>query len=246
MIKVLDLTVYELLGYLIPGGVTFFGLFLVLGAFEPTWLDRSHWDNLGWWVVLPLVLAYILGHVVQAIGNAVFGKRFEDPALNEVVADLPDSGFEAVARRLSVTASADEIAKWKSTHRRPFLALCTEILEQDGKPAMRDVFLYREGFYRGTCLALVMLALGLVVFGIAHRPDRWLHLEFFEERQQRKETVLALAAAVLSLGAAWSFKARYARFARYRISSCLWGAVTVTAAVKPATAAPAAAAKELD
>jgi hypothetical protein len=220
MIKVWDLTIYELLGYFVPGVLTFSGLFLFATLEQPTWLARSYWPSLGWWVALPLVASYVLGHVVQASANAVFGRfEFEAHAIDDVLKEIPASGFEAVARRLSMPDPAADDPRLKASPRH-FLTVCTEILEQEGKPASRDVFLYREGFYRGTCIALLVLAAGLTAYGLLQAKPG--------------ETVTPRGGAVLCALGALGFFVRYRRFLRYRVSACLWGSVTIATSTKAA------------
>lgn len=231
MIKGWDLTIYELLGYLVPGVVAFAGLFLFAGLEQPAWLDPSNWVGFGWWITAPMVVAYVLGHVVQATANLVFGRRFEKAALTDVLKDLPDSGFEAVARRLAMPDPAVAGPNLKGSPDR-FLAACTEILEQDAKTEARDLFLYREGFYRGTSIALVVLAAGLTTFGLkVASPDA---------------DVTPKVGAVLCALAALAFLARYTRFLRHRICACLWGAVVATTKTVTSAPPPAPVSKEVD
>lgn len=146
MIKGLDLTVYELLGYLLPGVTASIGLLLVAACLDPQLVTLDRWSHLGWWILLPLAVAYVVGHLVQATANRLYDTAAEDDGIAAVIAQLPDDGFDAVARRLSfLNSAAAEIAKWKNGSKRAFLAICTELLDQVGKTTMRDVFLYREG-----------------------------------------------------------------------------------------------------
>jgi hypothetical protein len=232
MIKILDLTVYELLGYLLPGSVAFLGFLLVFGIVEPSWLERSLWAGMGWFVLLPLAVSYVLGHVIQALANKVFGVRFEDKSLQSTIGDLPDSAFEAIARRLQMPTSASSIAEWRTSKQRPFLSLCTEILDQDGKPAVREVYLYREGFYRGTSIALVVLALGFVARGLAQMRLHWGSAPAHPCLHSR-QAVFALISAIGCVCSGLAFRARYRRFVGYRIGSCILGAIVVASSVKP-------------
>jgi hypothetical protein len=117
------------------------------------------------------------------------------------------------AQRVSVT---DHGAALKG-NRRAFLAVCTEILDQSGNTSTRDIYLYREGFYRGTTITLLVLAIGLLVYSLARTAGR--------------EFVVLCLCILLCVGVSLAFAARYRRFVRYRMASCLWGAlVTVGSA----------------
>jgi hypothetical protein len=64
-------TLYEIFGYLLPGGVTLVALILLYWAlFVPTVPlgIASFQPGLGTWTII-LLVSYVLGHGVQAVGN---------------------------------------------------------------------------------------------------------------------------------------------------------------------------------
>lgn len=223
MIKGFDLTIYELLGYLVPGTVALTGLCLAAGVFAPDLVELSRWSG-GWWLWLSIGAAYVTGHVLQAVANPVFGEEAVDAALAAVLAQLPSFGFDAIAHRLQVAERA-VIESWRSAEgRRGFLTICDAVLDQEGNASARDLYVYREGFYRSACLALRVLALGSATW-----------LVRFWQKDEVAHSVLLAVTIVLLVGSSVGFGARYRRFVGYRVGASVWGAVTVATAEKKTT-----------
>lgn len=230
MIRGLDLSVYELLGYLLPGSMALTALCLSAGLLEHTVVDPARWAALGWWLLVPLMMAYVLGHLLQALANRLLC-HCEEPALRSVVDELPQSGFEAIARRLQLRDPAEETAAWSNGKRQAFLAVCTTIVDQEAKTLPRDVFLYREGFYRGTSLALFAVGFSVALWV-------WPLWRDGVEATRGRHVGLALGAFALLIWGGIEFLNRYKRFVRYRISACIWGAVIAATASAKAPSEP--------
>ena len=101
--------------------------------------------------------------------------------------------------------------------------ICDHYVQQEGDTAARDIYVYREGFYRGMAVAMLSLAPALVAracatgasikaFGIEH---------LFTVSQL---LVLALAGCIFSL----LFFQRYRRFGSYLVKNALYGTLLIS------------------
>lgn len=97
-----------------------------------------------------------------------------------------------------------------------------EYTVQAGKPGDRDMFIYREGFYRGTCIALFFLSAALLVrmafSGTSVQFSKWLFPVSFWQ--------LLLTAAITG-GLGWLFFQRYKRFTEYRVTRAVLAALVI-------------------
>jgi hypothetical protein len=209
-------TLYEIFGYLLPGGVTLLGLVLLYWAlFVPTVPLGIATFQLGWgtWTLF-VVVSYVLGHAVQAAGNQLL-RSVETAALAMSSAEwLSEQARSATAELLHVPI--EQIApEWA-------YRVLDEYSVQAGKPGDRDMFIYREGFYRGTCIALCFLSGALLVraafSGTSIRFTKWL---FPVSGWQ-----LLLTAAITG-GVSWLFFQRYKRFTKYRVTRAVLAALLI-------------------
>jgi hypothetical protein len=216
MLQNLAFTLYEIFGYLLPGGVALFALALLYWAlFVPSVpLGIASFQlSLGAWTLV-VVMSYALGHAVQALGNKLL-RHIEDAALNTGVdAAVNEQGQELAAQLLGIPAGKIE-PKW-------LYRTLDEYAVQNGKPGDRDMFIYREGFYRGTCIALFLLSLGLLIRlsfpGASIQFTKWL---FVVSSWQ----LLLTATIAAALG--WLFLLRYKRFATYRVTRAVLAALVI-------------------
>src|SRR5205823_494539 len=97
-----------------------------------------------------------LGHAAQALGNLM--PSAEDSFLGS-------SSIVPEAVRLQAIQAASDILKTKSGELKPVwvFKLLDEYVLQYGKEGDREVFIYREGFYRGAAVALFFLSGTLVI-----------------------------------------------------------------------------------
>ena len=215
MIGDLRASLYDFFGYLLPGLVAAAGLTLLVQVLSRTphivWLNGLPETVL--WTSL-LLGAYVVGHAVHALGNAIpsLSKSAETLALgpNGLPSPIVQRGVTALASRLGVDASQlspDEL-----------FALIDETRVHRGSSGDRDVYVYREGFYRGMTIATAVLALGLVVH--AWSPTLCLALEPQAPACVTRASVLACAA--VSALCSWAFVRRMKRFGRYRVQRGLY------------------------
>ena len=211
-------TLYEIFGYLLPGSIALLG-FLVLDwsifvPAVPLGVSTFQAGLITWTAVV--VASYLLGHAAQAIGN-VFLRGAEDAALGTKHGSAP------LWMRERATQAASEILKADPAQLTSVWIFRTleEYATQVGKEGDRDIFIYREGFYRGTAVSLIFLAVTLAVrmFFPGCRIQFASGL-FYVSRWELFTTLL------ITTGVALLFIRRYRRFAEYRVTRAVLAALT--------------------
>mgnify|MGYP000141370585 CR=1 FL=1 len=219
MIKDLKITLYDIFGYLIPGLVLFGALVIFFWSiFFPKYpLEVSYSLSPAGWIAA-LLSSYLCGHLAQACANILirFARPTELSELSGQKKGLPESLVQSAKIAISTKL------KIKSEDITPELlyTICDEILVQRGITEYRDVYQYREGFYRGLTVSFVVLLLSLITrvlipgaalgFSGAVKALKWQIFLFFG--------TLALSCVVL-------FYIRYRRFAKYRVRQAVIGAL---------------------
>lgn len=203
----LNFTLYEIFGYLMPGLVAFAGiivLFWVVFHGESV-LPLSLWRISSSGILAILFIAYLLGHAVQALANVIF-----TGADREVISDVKNP-IIAVARTRA-QAMFPEIEKELDDHMW-LVRVMDECCIQGGHEGDREIFTYREGFYRGAMLAALVFGTGILMSAVIGNlkfrigeavliPSRW-------------ELGLAL---LITLLLALGFYKRFQRFSQFRVS----------------------------
>ena len=160
MVKEVEVTLYDLFGYLFPGAV-FFGFLVLLYSllFAGSTMPVDGIAGLGWAVLL--ACSYVLGHVVQALANLLLGRWG-----NAVSLGLPKAEADPLKRKVAeVTGLAES-----SVDDDKLLSVCESYLQQNGKTEAGDIYVCREGFYRGMALATFLLALAVLTAAALKRP----------------------------------------------------------------------------
>jgi hypothetical protein len=213
MLENFAFTLYEIFGYLFSGAMGLLGLMLLYWALFVPKVPlgiATFQPGFGTWTVI-VVVSYVLGHASQAAGN-IFLRSIE-------------------------RQSAAELTGVPADHLQPhwIYRILDEYAVQNGKPGDRDMFIYREGFYRGTCISLFFLAATLLVRGTfpgtSIQFTRWL---------LPVSTVQLLTTAGICAGLALLFLKRYRRFTEYRITRAVLSALVLQKAkpVEPGESKP--------
>jgi len=215
--KDLQVTLYDIFGYLLPGFVFLAGIAILIGAIfmpsSPISLSTTAIDN---WIVI-VIGAYIAGHMVQAIANIITKKL---PSAESLILEkghpesFPGDVIDLVESEVRSTLGI------KSKTMKPgfIYQVCDEAVLQFGVTSDRDIYIYREGFYRGLTVSFMVLVLGLTVRVLI--PGASLNVS---EKVQPLSTLLLLFFDALSLLAAWLSFNRYKRFGGYRVRGALIG-----------------------
>ena len=115
--------------------------------------------------------------------------------------------LDSAARRFGETA--------RTLPAKEFYLLCDQALVNAASLGDRDVFVYREGFYRGNSVALAFLSisLGLRLIGSPACVLIGARVIAFHR------AAITLAAALTAFGA-WLAYRRYLRFREYKFKTC--------------------------
>jgi hypothetical protein len=261
--KELRFTLYDIFGYLLPGLMTLVAILLAIWTWQFKIVDfnsigRLSTNELGF---IALV-AYFLGHAVQAFGNLVedalrqpCDMKYEiDQEIEKAAAAKGECRWEHGPRHwleklIGVTVwsvgveryghlisrfqrdvatkfydtfrsrfGLNAMAKGDITNCREIFKLCGAALTQESALVEREIHEYREGFYRGAFIALLMMLASLfsviwplhtsVITVIIH--TRRLQLSVFN---------LSVVISVCILCVGLSFR-RYRKFRRLMILSC--------------------------
>lgn len=156
--KEIQITLYEVFGYLVPGfvftGAVAMGYWTV---FEKNDLVISKIDTPFWFLIL--VVSYLSGHVTQSLANIILCKRstaklcFQDGKKG-----IGDHLIEA-SKRLTMDIIKPGVSG-RPDH-TTILEVCDAMIEHRGSQQTREVYLYREGFYRGMWVALASMSFAL-------------------------------------------------------------------------------------
>jgi hypothetical protein len=186
------------------------GVYLLYWTFLlPAHQDWNALSPAGWTALL--AIAYVFGHFVQAIAN-LFLKwkkwRPECSVLNDESV-VPPAIKRMLTDRASKVVGAAQAAALKPG---VIYDIADHTVLQRGRTETRDLYVYREGYYRGMTLGLPLLAIGcfgrmlvgtplLDVFGVSVAMTRatlfWTGI---------------IALLMMSL-----YYTRYKRFASYRV-----------------------------
>ncbi len=197
-------TLYDIFGYLFPGLVALAGL----GIFGWSLFWPKHplhafvKGGAGWFALI--VTGYIVGHLVQAIAN-----RLELSPEQKLFNALPEGLQHEVEAGTKVTG--DAAGFWN-------YLICDTAIAQNGSTGDREIYQYREGFYRGLAVAFPIVVVALFVRlgrdGAAVKSGHTVHT--LSSGVLWALAITAFLAAVL----AWD---RYRRFQKYKINNAFLG-----------------------
>jgi hypothetical protein len=203
--KEIQVTLYDVLGYLIPGVVALAGLLVIVSSLLDGRAIVLAGIDSTWARVALLFIAYLLGHAVQGAANLVFrGVNTRD--LTRIPEDFRMGLIAALREKRSISASQESL----------FEVCDALIVSVDGPTELRDIYVYREGFYRGTTVAIAVLMAGTVVAWCA-----------WPWSVQRPSNATFITALVLMAAVATAFFMRFVRFAEYRTRSVIFGAAAI-------------------
>jgi len=209
--KDVQITLYDIFGFLLPGSVV--ELAIVIGFWSLFWPSHtlaipSKLPALA--VTFLLLAAYLSGHLAQAMSNIVerlskASKRFDE--------SVPlSSDLEKLLRH---TAGKHLGAATANLGAKELYLLCDQSLVHNRSMGEREIFIYREGFYRGNSVALAFLALSLCI-RILHSPAT---VALGQKVIEFHRSQIALVLALNALGA-WLAYWRYLRFRSHKYQTC--------------------------
>lgn len=216
MFKELQLSLYEVFGYVLPGFVAFgaisVALWAVVAPNNPIILNAR---GVQFWIAL-LAFSYFFGHVAQGIGN-LYAKLFkvtEEEAIKSVPEEILSSVKKLLEDELKVP-SKNLSPKW-------IYEVASEVTLQHGNSNEREVFQYREGFYRGLTVSLIMLGFGAIARAIIPGTTVLHGGSHFP-----LPTTFTAAIAAISFGCAALMHQRYRRFGIRKVTSSILAVLAI-------------------
>lgn len=224
MFKDIQVTLYDFFGYLLPGAVILVAAVLIFWTL--------FWPNA--FLALPSSLpvlassslvfaAYLAGHLGQALGNLLEkvspGRRNLDKKL-PLSPELGKEVVHALAGRFG-----EQI---KTLDAKEMFHLCDQTLVHCGSLGEREIFTYREGFYRGNAVALTSVSFALAV-RLVCVP---VMVSIGGKGLAIHRAPLVLAALLCGVSA-WLCYARFLRFAEHRYKSCFLRFLALSKEPKP-------------
>lgn len=200
----LRLTVYEILGYFAPGivalaAIAVFGWSLFAPDMAGIAIGESGKVSLFGFAFL----AYTLGHLVQGVSN--LHPSPEDRAeRSNTFPHLVDAARANLSARCGRPFDKHSV--------RDLVELAQASVTNSGKTDMYDVLVYREGFYRGSTTAYILLTGSLLL-----RAVRRTTLVRIASQTYTIATSAILLLSLLSATIAFVYYRRYIRFADHRV-----------------------------
>jgi hypothetical protein len=217
MLQGFALTLYEIFGYMLPGSVCFAALSVCFWTFlSPTSsLSFLEVQTIEWIIIA--IISYVFGHILQGLCNFFMKitRSAEDEILMPGYARSLPNDFVCTLRKIvgeSLSVKAETIAP------RLLYEVCDEAMTQSGKDKDRDVYIYREGFYRGLCLAFVFLAVSCFIRTLV--PGTSIILAKSLHTVPISAQIVCIA---LCVGGSFISYFRFKRFAYLRVKKALIG-----------------------
>ena len=215
----INVTLYDIFGYLMPGIVATgsLGLFTWASFASSHPLREPVLSGEEWFALF--VIAYFLGHLVQAIGELAFWRMKDETfALTAGEKALGETRMQEIQKRAKIAG-----------HETSLFTYCDTYLAQQGKTSDREIYQYREGFYRGLTIA-ILPALVAILVELA-RGSASVRNGGSVYTIGTGPLVFALVLVLATVGLSFW---RYRRFARYRVLDALFGFSIDSEAPKPA------------
>jgi hypothetical protein len=217
--KELQVTLYDFFGYLLPGFVCLAAMTMSAGViFHAPAVDLGKISSTGW--IALSGIAYILGHLAQAFANLLVDRI---PTVASLVlspdkkGSLPKAIVRAISRRAqSILNLEGNVA----LDEQLIFDACDHWVQQNGRTQSRDIYVYREGFYRGLAISLLLFAFASLI--CVGRARSFLAMGEISLALNRYEMLVVVVISLL--GARFSFL-RYRRFGRYLVKYSLLSAL---------------------
>lgn len=232
--KELNITLYEIFGYVLPGAIATLAVSLFYYIFTVSGTEVVLPQMSKTFAALIGIIAYFSGHIVQTLGNIAYRNMYkaEDVLLetkdNEErlgwflsLERCIDSKFFGNHNRLpkdllqSIAISLSDIYKIApdAISGGTMYKLCDAYVLQNGNVSEREVYTYREGFYRGLSISCFMLVFATLCMCFL-KPMTLIWINTFSIEIRLKDFLFVFLLA--SIGSIL-FYYRYKRFYNYRI-----------------------------
>lgn len=204
----LRVTLYEVFGYIAPGIVALAAMLVGVWAIYypaaplPTAIPAYNAVEFG----AIAFIAYMLGHLVQALGN-LLTKAEKRPKLCRDCDDM--------LKLATIKLRAGYGVETQDVSMSDAVSLAQAALSQSGNVNDYEVFVYREGFYRGAAISLLLCSLAFCIRAL--HPTQLLVGRGIVTIPISLLLIASLTAAITAI----FFYLRFRRFGEYRIRHVL-------------------------
>lgn len=162
----IQVTLYDIFGYLFPGLVTLGALTIFSwAAFLPASGLTTPRLSGTWWIAV-FVTSYVLGHLVQAVANLLV--KWIPPFGPSALAALDWSPHGSAIPGALGFGTRPESAREAELWAAQLFEAADIVVAQQGKTDDRTIYQYREGFYRGLTIAFALSFAAVVIRAFLH------------------------------------------------------------------------------
>ena len=221
MLKDIQVTLYDIFGYLFPGFLFLAAMAILFWViFMPSVPVSFPAYTLENWVVITIG-AYIAGHMLQAIANLITPYL---PSAEKLTLSKPGGFPAAVIESAKIKANSILGVRLKEMDNHLLFEVCDETVLQFGATGDRDIYIYREGFYRGLSVSCLILFLCLMIRTLISGASFNILGTI-----QPVSVSMWLFFDALSLITAWLSYNRYIRFGGYKVRQAIVGFLVLQA-----------------
>jgi hypothetical protein len=199
----IKVSLYDLFGYFFPGAIfsialviLFWALFFPARSVLPFTIAKPV-------AVILLVIAYLAGHIVQAVANRTCRSK---PRVLETMKEIPAEIRAAVRKEIETYVPEASKLKEDWIH-----SICDAVFTRIGSIDNKVIYEAREGLYKGLFVSFAALSISLLARMLVPGAKIEIQSSVIEFRWP-----FLLALGVLSLAACPLLYLRYKRFARYK------------------------------
>jgi hypothetical protein len=209
----ISVTLYDLLGYLMPGYVLLLACsvaeasFWGSSVFAPSRISRNP--------ILAAIIAYFLGQASHAIGSLIKAKRykwFDDKKRYSLNPAITQRATEVLQETYGLKLEKD-----KSLSNLDRYLLADSYIVASGGSVERDIIMAREGFFKASMIAFAVL--GLTVFSTLFAPVARIQVQPGIFVFPTKLGVILLTALLVAL--VWLFRQRFIFFSCVKSNNSL-------------------------
>lgn len=217
------LSVYDFLGFVFPGFVTLASLLLAWWAItQDGALLEVPKVTINAWAVF-IVVSYFLGHLIQGVANRL---PFLKTKGYEVLAEGKEFS-EKIVREAKQRVEKQFALSGMITKPEMYFRLWEATVMHRGSTGDRDIYQYREGFYRGATGSFILLCLCLLGASARSICSGFSTKVVIGGIGIRVDWAAWLIAAALSAGAAYLMHERHKRFTGYRVKHTVYQFLTL-------------------
>jgi hypothetical protein len=218
----IKLTIYDFIGYFIPGFITLFGIaFFCSLAVSKTY----YWSISGfnvYFAFLVVLFSLVTGHFIQAIASNLtkLFKIEEEREINKFSKHKVHSWIFDYVKNYIIEEFKVEAEKLDD---KAIFEIANETVLQKGVPDEREIFIYHVGFYKNCFIAMFIFTIMLILSLFLHCNSIRINNEIFIV------TNLSLFLGCVSTTVCCCLCVmRYLKFMKYRVYRMFYAFLVIT------------------